>query len=194
MKKARGRELFDKYKKFISLGTLFYRLFPRDIRIVIMNRNSHKKGKLRMAQRYMLLKSLAKNVGNNVSIHDNVFLFHVENLSIGNNVSIHPMCYIQASGGIEIGNDVSIAHGVTLMTENHSYNEMNMPIKDQPIKKLPIVIEDDVWIGAKATILCGKTVKHGSVIGANAVVTKDVAEMNIVAGNPAKIIRLRGKC
>ena len=164
---------------------------PRKLRLQIWNRICDKKGKLRIAQRYMLLKSLASSVGSNVSIHDHVYLFHIENMEFGDNVSIHPMCYLQGSGGIKIGNDVSIAHGVTIMTENHAFCDLGTPIKDQEVIKKEIVISNNVWIGAKATILYGNNIKEGAIVAANAVVTKDVQENAIVAGVPAVIVKNR---
>lgn len=150
----RGRDIFARYKISLITGSHLLAWIPRWIRIACWNHIADKKGKLRIAQRYMLLKTLA--------------------VSVGDNVSIHPMCYIQGSGGISIGNDVSIAHDVTLMTENHSYENLAVPIKDQVICKRPIVIEDNVWIGAKATVPYGRRVGSGSVVAVNAVVTKDV--------------------
>lgn len=189
MSNKRGRDTFSKFKKVIYFGGQFYGLFPRRVRLFIWNRISDKKGTLRIAQRYMLLSSLAKSVGDNVSIHDHVSLYSIENMIIGNNVSIHPMCYIQASGGLTIGDDVSIAHGVTIMTEEHGYSNMEIPIKDQSIQKDPVFIENDVWIGAKATILSGTTLKNRSVVAAGAVVTKTFSEGVILACVPAKIIK-----
>ena len=137
-----------------------------------------------------MLKTLA-DIGDNVSINPNIYIFNPENLSIGNNVSIHPMCYIQASGGIKIGNDVSIAHGVTLLSESHRFSNLNIPIKDQGLDYKETIIQSNVWIGAKASILAGVTVKSGSIIGAGAVVTKEVEEYSIVGGVPAKVIKSR---
>lgn len=189
MSENRGRDIFRKYKSILNFGTKCYKFFPKRIRIMLWNRISNKKGSIRIAQRYMLLKSLCVEVGDNVSIHDSVFFFNIENIKFGNNVSVHPMCYFQASGGIEIGNDVSIAHGVTLMTQNHSYEDTSNPIKDQPVISKPIVIEDNVWIAAKATILYGRRIGRNSVIAAGAVVTKDVPPNSVVAGVPARVIR-----
>ena len=189
MSKKRGRDTFCKYKFIMNFGSKCYKVLPKRFRIAIWNGLSRKKGILRIAQRYMLLKSLGASIGDNVSIHDNVFFFNIENMKFGNNVSIHPMCYFQASGGIEIGNDVSIAHGVTLMTQNHGYEDRSIPIKDQPVISEPIIIEDNVWIGAKATVLYGRRIGKNSVIAAGAVVTKDVPPNTVVAGVPARVIR-----
>lgn len=169
MSNKRGRDTFNKFKSFLYLGSSIYSLFPRRIRMSIWNRIGDKKGTLRIAQRYMLIRTLAK--------------------SVGDNVSIHPMCYIQASGGLTIGNDVSIAHGVTIMTEEHSYSDAELPIKDQPIQHEPVYINDNVWIGAKATILSGTILKSRSIVAAGAVVTKTFSEGVILAGVPAKIIK-----
>lgn len=189
MGKKRGRDIFHKYKSILNLGSKCYQILPKRIRLMLWNGISRKRGTIRIAQRYMLCKSLSIDIGDNVSIHDNVYFFNIENMKFGNNVSIHPMCYFQASGGIEIGNDVSIAHGVTLMTQNHSYEDRSIPIKDQPIISKPIIIEDNVWIGAKATVLYGRRVGKNSVIAAGAVVTKDVPPNTVVAGVPARVIK-----
>lgn len=189
MSEKRGRDTFYKYKSILNFGAKCYKLLPKRIRLMVWNGISRKKGTIRIAQRYMLCKSLGVDVGDNVSIHDNVFFFNIEKMKFGNNVSVHPMCYFQASGGIEIGNDVSIAHGVTLMTQNHSYEDISIPIKDQPVISEPIIIEDNVWIGAKATVLYSRRIGKNSVIAAGAVVTKDVPPNTVVAGVPACVIK-----
>ncbi|QBP43095.1 acyltransferase [Paenisporosarcina antarctica] len=149
------------------------------------------KGNKGLLIRYIFLKTITKECGDNVSIHPNVYLYKLKNLSIGSNVSIHPMCYIDSTGRIDIGNDVSIAHGVTIMSTTHQYGDENILIKDQPVDLLYTKIEDNVWIGAKATILGGVEVSTGSIVAAGAVVIKDVPIRAIVGGVPAKIIKYR---
>jgi len=129
---------------------------------------------------------------NNVSILDGVYLLHTDRLRIGRNVSIHPMCYIDAWAGITIGDDVSIAHGVTIMSTNHRFGRLDLPIKEQGVDGAPVEIGDNCWIGAQAVILAGVRIGTGSVVAANAVVNKDVPEGAVVAGSPARIIRRRG--
>ena len=124
-------------------------------------------------------------------IHEGVFIFNVYNLKIGNNVTIHPMCYIEAKGGLELGSDISIAHNVTILTTTHNTEDINVNINKQGISNFPTTILDNVWIGCKATILCGRTINYGTIIGANSVVTKDFAQNLIIAGNPATVIKQR---
>lgn len=187
----RGREKFKKYKWILVTLQYIYSLFPRTFREKLFVHYRSKKGAIGMALRYALLKTLAESVGDNVSIHPDVYLFKINHLSIGNNVSIHPMCYIDACGGIKIGNDVSIAHNVSVISFNHRYDEKDIPIKDQGVILNSISICDNVWIGAKAVILSDVTVNAGCVVGASAVVSKDVPPDSVVVGIPAKVIKKR---
>ena len=92
---------------------------------------------------------------------------------------------------ITIGNNVLIAPQVLMVTRNHRFENWQIPIRQQGYEYAPITIEDDVWIGFRAIILPGVTIGSGSVIAANAVVTKDVEPNSIVGGVPAKLIQKR---
>ncbi len=188
---ARGRDKFSRYKKLINFISRLYKLLPYKSRLKNFVKSRNKTGLLGIAKRYALLKTVCKSCGDNVTIAEGVFILNPSELSIGNNVSIQPMSYIEAKGGVSIGNDVSIAHGVTLITATHNYADKEIPIRDQGVELKPIIIESNVWIGAKATILYGLTVEEGSIIGANSVVTKNVEKNTIVAGAPAKVIKMR---
>lgn len=147
-----------------------------------------------VGMRYILLKSLARECGDNVAVYQGAYLFNVSNISFGNNVSIHPMCYLDGGGGsasIVIGNNVSLAHGVTVMATTHTYESNDVPIKYQEVVEKNTVIGDNVWIGAKATVVAGVTVAEGCVIGANSVVTKTTVKNGVYAGAPARLIKLR---
>ncbi|WCG37220.1 acyltransferase [Aerococcus urinaeequi] len=187
-----GRDIFQKNRNIINLFVKLIKCFPLNFRKKFFIFFRNKKGLSGMAIRYIILKSLAKSLGDNVSVHPGVYLLKPENLSIANNVSIHPMCYIDATGGIQIGNNVSIAHGTSILSSTHEYSDINIPIKYQKIRLGEVVIEDNVWIGAKVTILYQNTISSGAIVGANSLVTRDVVSKSVVGGNPAKLLKMRG--
>lgn len=112
-------------------------------------------------------------------------------VEIGSNCSINP--YACISGKVRCGNGVRIASLVSIVGFNHGFDDPNIPINDQPHETLGITIGDDVWIGANAVILDGVTIGSGAVIAAGAVVTKDIPDLAIAAGVPAKVVRRRGE-
>jgi maltose O-acetyltransferase len=95
-------------------------------------------------------------------------------------------------GVTTIGNDVMMGPEVMIISENHNFSELGKPMTLQGIESpRRVVIQDDVWIGARAIILPGRKIGKGAIIAAGAVVTKNVPEYAIVGGNPARIIRFR---
>ena len=91
---------------------------------------------------------------------------------------------------MRIGDDVMMGPNVSIYTRNHAFERTDVPMNTQGVSDEKIVvIENDVWIGANSIILPGVTVSKGAIIGAGAVVTKDVPEYAIVGGNPAKVIK-----
>lgn len=114
---------------------------------------------------------------------------NIGKLTLGNNVSIHPLCYIDAAGEIFIGDNVSIAHCSTIISTNHTWKDVDIPIKYNPEKFGKVIINEDVWVGCGCRILSGVTVKKRSVIAAGSVVNKDVESNTIVGGVPAKVIK-----
>lgn len=110
------------------------------------------------------------------------------NTRFGKNDFININTMFDDLGGITIGDNVLIAPNVQLLTVNHPLDAITR--RDRHVLNLePIMIEDDAWIGAGATITPGVTVGHGAVVAAAAVVTHDVAPNTVVAGVPAKVIR-----
>ena len=91
-------------------------------------------------------------------------------------------------GPVNIGHHVNLAQGITVTALNHNFEDSEKRIDEQGVCTTPVVIEDDVWIGANAVILPGVRVGTHSVVAAGAVVTKEVPPHSIVAGIPAKII------
>ncbi|AQG80780.1 acyltransferase [Spirosoma montaniterrae] len=92
-------------------------------------------------------------------------------------------------GPVRIGNNVIMAQHVVLSGLNHGYEDINLPIREQPVTTKPIVVEDDCWIGANVTITAGVTVGRHSVVAGGSVVTRDVPPFSVVGGNPARLLK-----
>jgi len=187
--KGRGRTLFARFRLPLRLGVAFLRILPRSVCSVLLPILRGVPTVLGIALRYMLIARLAKKCGDNVAVFEGAYLFELENLSIGNNVSIHQMCYISAAGGVSIGNDVAIAHGSTIMSTEHNYSDSAVPIRDSGGQWAPVRVANDVWIGAGVRILAGVTIGEHSVIGAGAVVVRDISAFSVAVGVPARVIR-----
>ena len=92
-------------------------------------------------------------------------------------------------GPVTIGSHVNLAQGITVTALNHNFDDATKRIDEQGISTKPVVIDDDVWIGANAVILPGVTIGQHAVVAAGAVVTKDVPPNTVVGGVPAKVIK-----
>jgi acetyltransferase-like isoleucine patch superfamily enzyme len=115
------------------------------------------------------------------------------NIAIGQHCTVHPFCILYGGGGLQIGDSVRIAAHTVIMPSNHVFENPETPIRLQGIQAEGIIIKDDVWLGTGARILDGVTIGKGSIVGAGAVVTKDVPEYAIVTGVPARITGWRNK-
>lgn len=124
-------------------------------------------------------------VGKEVRLRMPVVVYSPENLSIGSQVDIGEFVVLRANGGMRIGDRVLIAAHATLTTRGHPI----LPPRFGHTVDAPIVIEDDVWVGAAAVVLPGVTIGRGSIVGAGAVVTRDVPADTIVGGVPSRPIR-----
>ncbi|TIX92077.1 acyltransferase [Rhizobium sp. P44RR-XXIV] len=114
-------------------------------------------------------------------------------IEVGNHVSFNEYSILLGRGGISIGNDVRIAAHAMVVSFDHNFDDLTQPIRLQGVTKKPIVIEDDVWIGAGAKILGGAHVARGCVIGANAVVKGKTEPYGIYVGAPARLLKRRGE-
>jgi acetyltransferase-like isoleucine patch superfamily enzyme len=113
---------------------------------------------------------------------------------IGERTHIQPNCQLAAiHSPIRIGQHVAIAPNCAFYSYDHGVAPGAL-ISRQPLtSKGPLVIEDDVWIGVNVTILSGVRIGQGAVVGAGSVVTRDVPDGAIVAGNPARVVKLRSE-
>lgn len=112
-------------------------------------------------------------------------------ITIGEHSSVNAHALLYGTGGIRIGRYVRIAAGTTLIASQHVFSSTRDYIANQGFTSRGIVVEDDVWIGAGARILDGVTIGTGAIVGAGAVVTKNVEPFTIVVGVPAAVIRTR---
>jgi len=117
---------------------------------------------------------------------------HPRRLSIGPRTTVNRRTYMNARGGVRIGADVLIGPEVLIYSTNHHYSDPNALIREQGSVESEVIVEDDVWLGARTMIMPGVTIGRGAVVAAGSVVTRDVEAYCVVAGVPAKPIGSRG--
>ncbi len=139
----------------------------------------------------LILRCYGARVGRNPTIYAGVWIRPIQGLSLGDNVSIGKDVIITTAGTVTIGHNVMIGHGTKIISANHVIPPGRGRIRFAGHKNEPVVIEDDVWIGAQAVILPGVRIGEGAVVAAGAVVTKDVPPFTVVGGVPARILRYR---
>lgn len=105
---------------------------------------------------------------------------------IGDYSRVNRDCCLDVRGGLDVGDNVSISPEVTILTASHQVNDPRFRVGLSPV-----VIDDHVWIGTRAMILPGVVLGRGCVVAAGAVVTRDVPQLTIVAGAPAKPVGVR---
>jgi acetyltransferase-like isoleucine patch superfamily enzyme len=157
--------------------------------------------RIRLSNNVMIERDVMLNAGEPnsfIEIGADTWLFYHCMLStsggwirMGNNCTVNSFAVLYGHGGLEIGNGVRISAHVVIVPMNHIYKNQAIPIWMQGETRKGIKIEDDVWIGAGAKILDGVKIGRGSVVGAGAVVTKDIPPYSVAVGIPAKVIKKR---
>lgn len=138
-------------------------------------------------ERQRILKKLIPDLGENVSVLAPINADYGTLTRIGDETFINHNAYFMDGGTITIGSHCFIGPNCGLYTANHPLlaQERNQGYETAR----PIVIEDNVWIGADVTILPGVTIGAGSVIGAKSLVNKDIPDHVLAVGNPCKVLR-----
>lgn len=133
-----------------------------------------------------------------IDIEENSFVAHRStlaaqggNIHIKKHVHVSRGTYINGIGNVTIGNDCMIGPHVVIISGTHNFKDVQTPIRKQGSSKKMIVIEDNVWLAANVNVMPGVRIGEGSVIGAGAVVTKDIPPYSIAVGVPARIIKSR---
>ncbi|HEY8515482.1 MAG TPA: DapH/DapD/GlmU-related protein [Candidatus Binatia bacterium] len=121
----------------------------------------------------------------------NVNFIHSYGIRIGRNYHINTGCLFDGRGGLTIGDNVLIGPNVVIVSSQHHWSDPSLPIIQQGHRSAPIVIGDDVWIGANSVVTPGVTIATGTVVGSGSVVTKSTEPYTIVAGVPARVIGRR---
>ena len=149
-------------------------------------------------------KKYLKRIGRSPVIESGVRFGDAKSIEIGNNCIFGRNVNINAGdcNGVYIGNFVSIADGTYLRSGNHKFDHLDTPIQlqghysseiDFNSRKYSVVIEDNVWIGARAIILSGAHIGEGTVIAAGALVSSKIPPFSIVVGNPGRVVANREK-
>lgn len=136
--------------------------------------------------RSIFYKMFGAHIGRNVRISNSAILYYPWNITIGDNCWIGDHCNLYSIDKIQIGNNVALAHNIFVSTAAHDVSQSTF----ETIRK-PVTICDEVWIASNAFISMGVTLNRGCVIGACAVVTKDMPEGFICLGFPAKPTKMR---
>lgn len=207
------KELFYiiKYRGLQALRGLFIKLkLGKSNGIVFCGKNVTinygfliRAGKSLIIEDLVILNALSKHgiiLGNNVTIAKNAVLQCTGviankgvGIKIGNNSAIGAFSYLGGQGGIEIGNDVIMGPNVMIFSENHIFNRLDVPIRKQGESRKGVKINDNCWIGAGSVILDGVELGTGCIVAAGSVVTKSFPANSVIAGVPAKIIKIRNK-
>ena len=132
------------------------------------------------------LRFFGAKIGKGVLIKPCVNIKYPWFLEIGDNVWIGEEVWIDNLGKVKIGSNVCLSQGAMLLCGNHNYKKetFDLIVSD-------ITLEDGVWVGAKAVVCPGVTMKSHSILSVNSVLTKDAEEYGIYQGNPAELVKKR---
>jgi maltose O-acetyltransferase len=139
--------------------------------------------------RYWVAKTVFNKCGKNVNVEQGADFGTGDGIVIGNNSGIGVNAHVR--GPLTIGNDVMMGPDVIILTQNHKFDDLSIPMNKQGYQKQEVIIGNDVWIGTRVIILSGISIGNGAIIAAGSIVTKDVPDFAIVGGNPARIIKYR---
>ena len=133
-------------------------------------------------------ESVAKSYGNNFKVNGKSYV--TPNTTLGNNVNFNGM-KIQGKGNVTIGDNFHSGIECMIITSIHNYDKGNAIPYDDTIISKDVIIEDNVWLGNRVTVLPGVRIGEGAIIQAGSVVVKDIEKYAIAGGHPAKVFKYR---
>jgi maltose O-acetyltransferase len=169
-----------------SLKRYWWRL-RKELKLLLLSFLMHFPTHLGVALRARLMRHFLKSLGQNCTLRSGLRLTNPEKVSIGSNCNFGQDVFITGGGGVTIGNWVGMGPDAKVWSVNHRYDDPDRPWLLQGHDNKPVVIHDDVWIGASAFVMPGVTIGKGAIISACAVVNKSVPEYAIVVGNPGRV-------
>jgi acetyltransferase-like isoleucine patch superfamily enzyme len=129
--------------------------------------------------------------GDGLVMLQGVYIYPLNRVTVGRNFLVAGNVMINAGGGFTAGDDVLIGPQTKIWTINQRFDDPAKPVREQGYEQKPVVIGNDVWIGAQCVILPGVTIGDHAVVGAGSVVSRDVPPWSIAVGNPARVVRSR---
>lgn len=143
-------------------------------------------------------QGVAIELGDESSLYDGVRLVIGDlaqhpgcGLTVGKRVIVNVGAYLSGEGGLTLEDDVLIGPQVQLLSAGHQVHGGDPRINHNPLTHAAVRVNEGAWVGAGAIVLQGVTIGRGAVVGAGSVVTRDVADFSVVAGNPARFIHYR---
>lgn len=143
--------------------------------------------------KFYLTKYSLKKTGKNFRFGSNCIFSDHRNIEIGDNVFIADNSVIAGIIPIKIGNNVMFGPEVMILGGDHNMSVVGKPMRYVHTggRNIPIELEDDVWVGARALIMKGVKIHEGSVVGAGSLVTKSLPPYSVNVGSPCKTLRCR---
>jgi acetyltransferase-like isoleucine patch superfamily enzyme len=165
------------HRRHLSLGS--GTVLEHGARLTCLSRNGIRIGKRVTIGKYSLIECTS-------------VLWHLgDGLEVGDGSSVGDYSFIGCAGGVTIGSNVLMGQRVSFHSQNHNFKDVTRPIREQGVTNAQIVVGDDCWLGAGTIILAGVEIGAGSVIAAGSVVSRSFGPNSVVAGVPARLVRLR---
>ncbi|WP_369052482.1 acyltransferase [Kineococcus terrestris] len=147
-------------------------------------------GSLARRARGLSARWMLDECGRDVNIEHGAWFGSGKGVSVGDRSDIGMDALV--IGPVRIGRDVMMGPRCVLLASAHETSRVDVPMNQQGFREdRPIVVEDDVWIGAGCVVLPGRRIGTGSIVGAGSVVVSDVPPWTVVAGNPARVVKRR---